>query len=324
MQAIHYSHYGPLGSLALREMPIPRLRRPDEVLVRVHATSLHIADCFAVRGTPLLIRLATGLLRPRCTVPGQDFAGAVIEVGSAVRAIRPGDRVFGIADGTCAEFARSDERRLATLPPGLDFAAGAALPTAGLAALHGLRDAARLRPGQRILIHGASGGVGSMAIQLARSLGAEVTAVCSTRNLDLVRSLGADHAIDYVTTDWTQDDRRYDVILDNVENLPLAARRRALAPGGTLLCNSGTGAAGFAFLRRLLAPLVLAPFVRQRLRRFLSTPNAADLRSLGILAAAGTLRSVIDSTHPLAATPMALTRVESGHVRGRVVIHVAQ
>lgn len=322
MQAIVRDRYGPPARLALREAAVPALRRRRDVLVRVRATCVHVADSFFVRGAPLPVRFAAGLLRPRLQVPGQDVAGEVVAVGDGVSGLRVGDRVFGIADGAWAEFARSDDRRLAAMPEGLDFAAAAALPTAGLAALHGLRDGARVQAGQRVLVHGASGGVGTCAVQLARFFGADVTASCSGRNAELVRSLGAHRVLDYEKTDWTQGGPRYDVILDNVEDRPLAAVRRALAPKGVLLCNSGTGARGLALLWRLLAPLLLGPFVRQRLRRFLSLPNAEDLRLLARLAADGALRPVVECTYPLAATAAALEHVETGRARGRVVIVV--
>jgi NADPH:quinone reductase-like Zn-dependent oxidoreductase len=322
MQAVVRDCYGPPARLALREVAVPALRRRRDVLVRVRATCVHVADSFVVRGAPLLVRFAAGLLRPRQRVPGQDVAGEVVAIGDGVSGLRVGDRVFGIADGAWAEFARGEERRLATIPDGLDFAAAAALPTAGLAALHGLRDGARVEAGQRVLVHGASGGVGTCAVQLARFFGAEVTAVCSGRNADLLRSLGAHEVLDYTQTDWTQGGPRYDVILDNIEDRPLAAVRRALAPRGVLLCNSGTGARGLAFLWRLLAPLLLTPFIRQRLRRFLSLPNADDLRLLARLVANGALRPVVERTSPLAATAAALEHVETGRARGRVVIAV--
>lgn len=323
MLAIAHAHYGPPDTLQLVERERPRLRRPTDVLLRVHATSLHVADSFVVRGSPALVRLGFGLLRPRQPIVGQDCAGVVVEVGPAVQRLRPGNLVFGIADGSCAEFARADERHLALLPLDLDPIEAAALPTGGLAALHGLRDAGRLRAGQRLLVHGAAGGVGSCAVQLGKAFHAEVTAVCSTRNVEWMRRLGADHVIDHTQHDWTQGDERYDVILDNVENLPLGARRRRLAKNGTLVCNSGTGASGLRFLGRLLAPVLLAPFVGQRLRRYLSTPNADDLELLADLVTARQLRPFVERTYPLAATREALLHVESGRVRGRVVVVVA-
>ena len=235
---------------------------------------------------------------------------------------RPGDEVFGASTGTCAEYARAAARQLALKPAPLTFEEAAAIPTSALAALHGLRDAGKVGPGQRVLINGASGGVGSFAVQLAKAFGADVTGVCSTRNVDLVRALGADHVVDYTREDFTRGGARYDLILDNVENRSLADCRRALTPGGTLVLNSGTGAQGLALLVRLVKPLVLAPVVRQRLRRFLSVPKHEDLVLLKALVESGKLRPVIDRTYPLRETPAALAYIEGGHARGKVVVTV--
>jgi NADPH:quinone reductase-like Zn-dependent oxidoreductase len=205
-------------------------------------------------------------------------------------------------------------------PARLTFEEAAAIPTSALAALHGLRDAGKLHEGQRVLINGASGGVGTFAVQIAKALGAEVTGVCSTTNLNMVRSLGADRVIDYTKEDFTQGGPRYDLILDNVENRSLSEVRRALTPRGTLVLNSGVGASGIRMLVRLVRPLVISPFVRHSLRRFLSTPNRADLTVLKTLVEDGKLRPVIDCTYPLPETPAALRHIEAGHARGKVVI----
>jgi NADPH:quinone reductase-like Zn-dependent oxidoreductase len=255
-------------------------------------------------------------------VPGFDLAGEVVAVGAAVTKFRVGDEVFGSGNGTCAEYATAGENTLAAKPRSLTFEQAAAIPTSALAALHGLRDAAKLRPGQRILINGASGGVGTFAVQIAKSLGAHVTGVCGTKNVELVRSIGADEVIDYTKDDFTRG-RRYDVIFDNIENRSLGEVRRALTPDGTLVLNSGTGATGLRMLRRLLWPIVLSKFVRHTLRRFISNPNAADLDVLKTMVEAGTLRPVIESTYPLSETRTALQHIESGHARGKVVIAVA-
>jgi NADPH:quinone reductase-like Zn-dependent oxidoreductase len=281
-----------------------------------------VGDCFAVRGTPLLMRVVTGVFRPKPGIPGFDLAGRVEAVGEAVTRFRPGDEVFGGSRGTCAEYVRAKENALARKPSGLGFEQAAALVTSALAALHGLRDTAKLQPGQRLLVNGASGGVGTFAIQIAKALGAEVTGVCSTNNVELVRSLGADHVIDYRHEDFTLAAGHYDVILDNVENRSLAECRRALAPTGTLLPNSGTGATGLRMLVRLLKPVMLAPFVRQKLRRFLSMPKHADLAFLAELVESDKLAPVIDKTYPLAETAAALAYIDAGHARGKVVVTV--
>jgi NADPH:quinone reductase-like Zn-dependent oxidoreductase len=277
-----------------------------------------------VRGAPFAVRLVTGLRKPKYGVPGFDLAGRVEAVGTDVKQFQPGDEVFGASTGTCAEYARAAERNLALKPAGLTFEEAAAIPTSALAALHGLRDVGKVQPGQKVLINGASGGVGSFAVQLAKSFGADVTGVCSTRNVDLVRSLGADHVVDYTREDFTRGGQRYDLIFDNVENRSLADCRRVLTPTGTLVLNSGTGAQGIGMLVRLVKPLVLSPVVRQRLRRYLSVPSHEDLVVLKELVESGKLRPVIDRTYPLRETPAALAHIEGGHARGKVVVTVEQ
>lgn len=323
MQAIVHQAYGAFDQLRLETLDRPAIGA-DEVLVRVLAAGLHIGDCFGVRGAPTPIRLMTGLLKPRYGVPGLDLAGRVEAVGSRVTRFAVGDEVFGAGTGSCAEFARASERTLAHKPASLSFEQAAAMPTSALAALRALRDVAQVQPGQKVLINGASGGVGTFAVQLARLYGAEVTGVCSTANVALVRSLGAQQVIDYTREDFTAGTPRYDLILDNVENQSLAACRRVLAPDGMLILNSGSGASGFAMVVRLFAPLVLNPFVRQTLRRFLSMPNPADLDALKTLVEAGHLAPVIGSVHPLQETAAALRQIEAGHARGKVVITLAR
>jgi NADPH:quinone reductase-like Zn-dependent oxidoreductase len=294
------------------------------VRVRVHAAGLHIGDAFGVRGSPFPVRFTSGLRGPKLGVPGYDIAGTVEATGRAVTRFAPGDEVFGTctwpSSGACAEYARADEETLASKPSGMTFEQAAALPTSASAALHGLRDAGRLRAGQRVLINGASGGVGTYAVQIARALGAEVTGVCGPTNVELVRSLGAHHVIDYTREDFTRGDARYDLILDNIENHSLADCRRALAPEGTLVLMSGTGAGGLRLLVRLIRPVILSPFVKHSLRRPLSNPNREDLEVLVAMVEEGTLRPVIDVTYPMTETAAALRHIEAGHARGKVVI----
>ncbi|MBA2244667.1 MAG: NAD(P)-dependent alcohol dehydrogenase [Gemmatimonadetes bacterium] len=322
MKAIVHDRYGPVEVLEPREIDRPKARA-GEVLVRVHAAGLHIGDCFAVRGSPFPVRLMTGLRRPKYGVPGLDFAGRVEALGESVEGLRPGDEVFGVGQGTCAEYARTAERECGLKPVSLTFEEAAALPTSASAALHGLRDAGGLKPGQKVLINGAAGGVGTFAVQIAKALGAEVTGVCSTSNVDLVRSLGADQVIDYTREDFTQGQARYDLILDNIENRPLSEVRRALAERGTLVLNSGTGASGLAMMVRLVRPLVLSPFTGHSLRRYLSSPKQGDLADLAALVEAGKLRPVIQAVYPLHETPAALRHIEMGHTRGKVVVAVS-
>jgi NADPH:quinone reductase-like Zn-dependent oxidoreductase len=326
MRAVVHDRYGVPGEvLTSRRIDRPKIGA-DEVLVRVHAAGLHVGDCFGVRGSPWPLRAVSGLRRPRYGVPGLDVAGTVEAVGNHVTRFQPGDQVFGAcnwpAAGACAEYAAADEDKLVPKPVELTSEEAAAIPTSALAALHGLRDAGNLQPGQNILINGASGGVGTFAVQIGKILGAEVTGVCSTANVAMVRSLGADHVFDYTKADFTTARSRYDLILDNVENRSLSDVRRALKPRGTLVLNSGTGAGGMKLMARLVRPLILSPFVRQRLRRYLSNPNRADLEVLKAFVEEGKLRPIIDSSFPLDQTPAALRHIEAGHARGKVVIAV--
>jgi NADPH:quinone reductase-like Zn-dependent oxidoreductase len=321
MQAMVQSAYGPPEVVSLRTIarPIPGA---DDVLVRVHATALHIGDSFGVRGAPLPMRLATGLFRPKPGVPGFDLAGVVEAVGRGVATFRPGDAVFGATHGTCAEYASAPAARLAPKPSNLTFEQAAAVPTSALAALHGLRDAGGLKRGRTVLINGAAGGIGTFAVQIAKALGANVTGVCSTRNVELVRSLGADDVVDYTKQDFARTGRQYDLIFDNVENRSLSECRRALTAAGTLVLNSGSGGKGIGLLVRLLWPLVLSLFVPHNVRRYLSKPNHADLVVLKEFIESGAVRPVIDQTFPLRETPAALRYIETGHAHGKVVIRV--
>jgi len=321
MKAMFLGAYGPPDALALRDLPIPQVGA-GEVIVRVQAAGLNIGDCFAVRGEPLPMRIESGLLRPKSGVPGHDVAGIVESVGTAVTKLRPGDAVFGVGRATAAEYAVVAADRLAPAPSNLPLVQAAATPVAALAALHGLRDAGRLKAGQKVLINGAAGGIGTFAVQIAKVLGADVTGVCSTGSAELVRSLGADNVIDYTREDFTRSDRRYDVVFDNVENRSLAECRRVLAPGGTLVLNSGSGERGLKLLVRLLKPLALSPFVRQRLVRYLSKPNTADLMLIKGWIESGSVRPVIDRVFPLNETAAALRHIETGHTRGKVVVRV--
>ena len=321
MRAIVHDQYGSPDLLVLREVPVPDVGA-GEVLVRVRAASVHVGDLFGVRGAPFPVRFDTGLFRPTRGIPGYDVAGVVEAVGDEVTRFQPGDEVFGQGRGTCAERTVAKQDHLAPAPTGLDLEAAATLAVSGLAALHGLRDAGRLRAGQRVLVNGASGGVGTFAVQIAKALGAEVTGVCGPANLDLVGSLGADAVIDHTREDFTRGEARYDLILDNVENHPLAAVRSVLTLEGTLVVNSGTGASGLRFYGRLLKPMLLSPFVKHRLVRFLSMPNATDLGVLKDLVEAGTVRPVVDRTVPLEEVPAVLWRIAEGHQRGKVVVRV--
>jgi NADPH:quinone reductase-like Zn-dependent oxidoreductase len=316
MQAIVQTAYGLPDVLELRETDKPVVG-DDDVLVRVHAAGLHAGDYFTLRGEPYLVRFFTGWPKLKNYVPGFAVAGRVETVGKSITRFEPGDEVFGECRGACAEYARVPEATLAPKPVNLTFEQAAAVPTSALAALHGLRDAGKVQPGQRVLINGASGGVGIFAVQIAKSLGAEVTGVCSTRNVAMVRSIGADHVIDYTKQDFTRSGEPYDLILDNVGNRSFSDCRRALTPAGVLLPN--TGNAGMSYVLMAFARSV---FVRQQGRPFVSTPNAEDLLVLKELIEAGKLTPVIDRMYRLSETPEALDYVGQGHAQGKVVITV--
>jgi NADPH:quinone reductase-like Zn-dependent oxidoreductase len=322
MQAIAYDSYGALEQLALRELPRVQARA-GEVTVRVQAAALHIADVFAVRGEPFAVRFVTGLWKPKYGVPGFDVSGVVEAVGRGVTRFRVGERVFGTCFGSCAQLARVSADTLAHAPERLSSAQAAGLGTSGLAALHALRDVAKLQPGQKLLINGAAGGIGTFALQLAKAWGAEVTAVCSAGRRELMHQLGADHVIDYTSEDFSEGTARYDVILDNVENHSLERCRRALTEAGLLILNSGVGADGLAFWVRLLKPLVLSPLSKQSYRRYLSMPNRNDLEQLAALAASGTITPVIGASFPLRETARALEHIAKGHALGKTIIQVS-
>jgi NADPH:quinone reductase-like Zn-dependent oxidoreductase len=325
MKAIVQDRFGPPEVLRLVDIDMPA-PGADEVLVRVHAAALNPYDWHMLRGDPLVARLmgGVGLTKPKDRVAGVDAAGLVEAVGANVRHLRPGEAVLGFCQGAFAECARASADKVVPKPPGLSFEEAAAVPMAALTALQGIRDVGQVRAGHRVLVNGAAGGVGTYAVQIATALGAEVTGVCSTGNVELVRSLGAAHVIDYTTEDFTDGRARYDVILDNVGNRPLRRVRRALTPAGTLVLNGG-GSPGrvFGAVGSLARAVLVNAVVRQRLRPFIAKPKRADLLTLTGLIEDGKLTSVLDRTYPLAETAEGLRRVEQGHVRGKVVITVA-
>ncbi|MFC4950279.1 NAD(P)-dependent alcohol dehydrogenase [Pseudonocardia sp. GCM10023141] len=322
MRAAVQHRYGPPSVLESSEVGLPLPGRGD-VLVQVGAASVHPGDYFVMTGEPYVVRLAFGLRRPRHGIPGRDLAGVVREVGKDVTALQPGDQVFGWSTaGTLAQCACVPAGNLVSTPANLSVVDAAAVPTSAMTALQALRDIANVRPGQTVLVTGASGGVGSFAVQIAKAFGAEVTGVCSAGNVDLVRSLGADHVVDYTRTDFTRIGKRYDVILDNVEAQPLAAVRRALTPTGVLIPNSGRGGRWLGPLGRIGKARLLSRFTNQSLRPFLSVGKHEDLLALADLLAAGRVTPVIDRTHPLSDAAEALRYVGAGHTRGKVVVTI--
>jgi NADPH:quinone reductase-like Zn-dependent oxidoreductase len=323
MKAITQDRYGPPDVLTSTDIDRP-VARDTEVLVRVHAAAANPADFFMMTGVPyVFFRPAFGLRKPRDGVRGTDLAGTVEAVGSNVTRFKPGDEVFGEGRGTFAEYAVARADKLAPKPASLTFEQAAAVPMAACVALQALRDHAKVEPGQRVLVNGAAGGIGTFAVQIAKWLGAEVTGVCSTRNVELVRSIGADQVIDYTREDFTRGEHRYHVILDNVANHSLSALRRVLTPTGTLLSNNGSsGGRWLGVLPRLAKERLVSPFVRQRLPMFVSTAKQEDLATLAELLEAGTIAPVIDRTYPLGEAPDAMRLVRTGHARGKVVITV--
>jgi NADPH:quinone reductase-like Zn-dependent oxidoreductase len=323
VRALVHDRYGRATVLELREVEPPR-HGDDEVLVRVLAAGVDPGVWHLMTGLPYLVRLGYGLRQPRTRIRGTDFAGRVEAVGARVTGLRPGDEVFGMCGGSFAEYAVARPRSLAPKPANVTFEQAAAVPTSGLTALQGLRDVGEMRAGQKVLVVGAAGGVGSFALQIGKALGAEVTGVCSTAKADLVRSLGAEHVVDYTREDFTRADRRYDVILDTAGNRPLSALRRALSPRGTLVIVGGEGGGRwFGGVDRQLRALLLSPFVRHRLRAFVATARAEDLLVLKDLIEAGTLAPVIERTYALAEVPAAVRHLEAGRARGKLVVAVA-
>jgi NADPH:quinone reductase-like Zn-dependent oxidoreductase len=321
MQAIVHSRYGPPDALELKDIDKPVVT-DDAVLVRVHAAAVGKGDWLTVRGLPYVARLRYGLPKPKHPVPGFDVAGRVEAVGSNVTRPQPGDEVFGWCDGAFAEYASVPQSQLAPKSTNLTFEQAAAVPISGFAALQALRDTGGVQPGQTVVIIGASGGVGSFAVQLAKAFGAEVTGVCSTKSVDLVRSIGADHVIDYTQQDFTRTGQRYDLILEMAGNRALADLRRALTAKGTLVLVGGSGGRWFMGTGRTLRAVALSPFVGQRLRSFFSKPRGADLVVLKELIEAGKLTPVIDRVFPLSETPEAIRYVGERSTQGKTVITV--
>jgi NADPH:quinone reductase-like Zn-dependent oxidoreductase len=322
MKAIVQDTYGSPEVLNLREIDTPEVG-DDEALVRVHAAGVDRGVWHLMMGLPYLTRLAFGLRAPKTPVPGMDLAGVVEAVGGNVRGVEPGDEVFGTGKGTFAEYALAREEKLAPMPANLTFEQAAVVAISGLTALQSLRDHGRVEPGHKVLIIGASGGVGTFAVQIARAYGAHVTGVCSPTKFDMVRSIGADQVIDYTREDFAAGSRRWDVILDIGGSSSLMRLRRALTPQGTLVIVGGEGGGRWlGVVNRLLRAHLLFPFVSQKLCTFISRENHEDMLVLKDLIESGKLTPVIDRAYSLAEVPEAIRYLESGHARGKVVICV--
>lgn len=328
MKAVVHRCYGSPEVIRYEDIARPT-PASDEVLVKVHAASVNPLDWHYLEGTPYVVRVEAGVGQPENPRLGVDFAGTVEAVGNAVKRFKPGDEVFGGRFGAFAEYVTiREEKAIALKPAGLSFEQAASLPVAGITALQALRDDGRVRPGQRVLIVGASGGVGTFAVQIAKSLGAEVTGVCSTRNVEMVRSIGADHVIDYTREDFTKSPQQYDVIMDNVGNRSLSdliTIRHALTPAGIYLLIGGGGPDAGRWIGPLATPLdarILQPFVAQKLVWMLAELNKDDLARLAELIVAGKVTPVIDRRYKLSETAEALRYLEKGHARGKVILDV--
>jgi len=323
MKAIVQDTYGePEAVLSLQDVAKPAVN-DGEVLVRVHAASVHVGDWMLVKGVPYIARPAYGMPRPKSRIPGTDVAGTVEAVGKDVTELRPGDDVIGWCAGAFAEYACATQDHFVRKPANLTFEQAAAIGVSASTALQLLRDQGRVQAGQKVLINGASGGLGTFAVQIAKAFGAEVTGVCSSKNVDMVRSIGADPVIEYTREDFTRSGQRYDFILDNVANHSLPETRRSLTPTGMLQSNNGTsGGRWFGTLGTVIKSDAASKFARRQLGPSIKFQNRADLHVLTGLIEAGKITPVIDGTYPLSGTPQAIGHVGKGHARGTVVINV--
>jgi len=317
MKAILCHDYGPPDVLKYEETEIPAVG-DDDILIRVRGASVNPIDRL-YRGEPYMVRAITGLRKPKNPRMGRDLAGQVEAIGRNVTRFQPGDEVFGVGPGAFAEYACAKEGKLALKPANATFEQAAAVPVAGITALQGLRDKGQIQSGQKVLINGAAGGVGTFAVQIAKSFGADVTGVCSTRNVDMVRSIGADNVVDYTQEDFTRSGQRYDILFDCVGNRSLSACRRIMGPGANYVM------VGVQSLIRLLTTrLLLSPFVSQKVVMFMASINNQDLAALKDLIEAGKVTPVTDRCYTLREVPDALRYLEQGHARGKIVITVDQ
>jgi NADPH:quinone reductase-like Zn-dependent oxidoreductase len=324
MRAILQDRYGSPDALRLADVETPAPTGGD-VLVKVHAAALNAADWHIMRGDPYLARLTIGLNAPKAKIRGRDFAGVVEATGPGVTRFQPGDRVYGEADGAFADYVRVADTQVEAMPANLTFEQAAAVPLAGRTALTGLRDAGRLQKGQRVLINGASGGVGTFAVQIAKALGGEVTAVCRTGNIDLVTRLGADHVVDYTRADFARTPQRYDLLFDLVGNRRLGELRRCLTPDGALILSGGGTSNGGSLIGPMglmMAGTVISRFVSQRIVVLNTPPSAEHLATLRQMIEAGVVTPAIDRTYPLSDVPRAMRYLESEHSPAKVVISI--
>jgi NADPH:quinone reductase-like Zn-dependent oxidoreductase len=334
MKAMVYHDYGSPDVLKCEEVekPIPN---DNQVLIRVRAAAVNPLDCGLMKGRPYFMRFLFGFPKPKVTRPGRDVAGEVQAVGQGVTQFKPGDKVFGVCtaggwlnkcDGAFAEYACTLESGIAMKPDNVTFAQAASAPIAALTALQGLRDKGQIKPGQKVLINGAAGGVGTFAVQIAKAFGAEVTGVCSTRNVEMVRRIGANHVVDYTQSDFTKTAEKYDLIFDLVGNHPFVELRRVLVPHGTFV---GAGVVGapksfLGMMRGLVSTIVVSLFVSQRYATFMAKANTNDLNALRELMASGKVIPVVDRVFDLSETAEAMRYQDLGHARGKIVIAIPQ
>ena len=319
MKAIVQDRYGSADVLKLEDIERPAVGE-GKVILRVGAASVFIGDWHMMTGTPYAIRLVSGLRAPKQRILGQDLAGTVEAVGDGVTGFRVGDEVFGAGTGAFAEYATARPDRLAPKPTNLSFEEAATVPSTGCTALHGLRDVGKIQEGQRVLVIGAAGGVGSFAVQIAKAFGAHVTGVCSTSKVELVRSIGADEAIDYTREDIASGTRRYDIIFDTAGNRDVSDLRRILTPKGTLVLAGGEGGGRWLGMGRVMKAKAISPFVGQRMTNFLGRTKTEYLLVLKDLIEAGKVKPVIGARYPLSDAPEAIRELGTGHGRGKVVI----
>jgi NADPH:quinone reductase-like Zn-dependent oxidoreductase len=323
MKAVKFCEYGSPDVLRIEEVQKPAPKE-NELLIRVRAASLNFIDAGLVRG-PSVLRLMSGLRKPKFTGFGRDFAGVVEATGQTITEFKPGDEVFGLKWGAVAEYVCARKDRVVLKPSNITFEQAGAVGLAGLTALQGLR-AGKIHAGQKVLINGASGGVGTFAVQIAKAFRTEVTAVCSTRNVEMARELGADHVIDYTKKDFTQREERYDLLFDNVNNHSMAERRRILEPGGICVL-AGIGSAGVHQgqmwrIARTFGAGFLSPFTGHKFARYVTASNQADLKFLSDLIAEGKVTPFVEKTYPMTETPEALRYFDEGHARGKLVIRI--
>ncbi|MBI9106442.1 MAG: NAD(P)-dependent alcohol dehydrogenase [Spirochaetales bacterium] len=314
MKAIVQNDYGSPDALKVKEVRKPRIKE-NEVLVKVIASSVNAGDLFSLNGTPFMVRFSVGFPKPKDFIPGWDVAGKIVEVGRNITEIKVGDEIFGSTESAFAEYVVMDMEKLARKPSNLSFEEAAAVPTAAITALQRLRDGGNIKKGQKVLITGASGGVGSFAVQIAKTFGAEVTGLCSTGKVEMVRSIGADHVIDYQKDDFTRSDLRFDLILDNTGNRSFSDMKRVLTSDGMIIPNSGHG--GMSYVIKAFA---LAPFTKKIGVMKIANLNNKDFNILRVMMESGDIKPVVDKIFPLQETPDAIKYLEDGLARGKIVI----